>query len=516
LTAPLTWGVFHTVVLLPATAALWSNQDKKNALMHEFAHIERNDWLMQMLARLITALYWFNPLVWIAQRQLVLEAELAADDRVLQSGAVPDDYAEQLVTLTRCARRTSLPLAATTMAERSMLSRRVHSILNSGEKKVTLNQLSKYALICTVSAMAMLVGSVELVAAPQENSARVRTTLDIPDDISTPLIRAAAEGKNDEVLRLLQSGADVNETSENRGSKPQLPRSALTAAAEQGHLQVVQTLVDAGAPVDRVVRGDGTALIAATRRNHFEVTKYLLDRGADANLAVRGDGSPLIAATAANNTDAVRLLLERGADPDLSVRGDENPLYHAAANGNDEIMQMLIDAGVDLNQEWEGDGTALIVATRQGNASAAETLMLAGARADQGVRGDGNAMIVASQRGDTALLQKMVASGADVNAAVKGDGSPLIQAARNGHMESVVLLLQAGADIDMVVAGDENALIGAAWRGDVEMVDYLLRSGANPNIKAESYGETRTALRQAMLEEHEEVIRLLRAAGAKE
>lgn len=514
LSAPLTWGVIRPVVLLPDAAEKWSEQDKKNALLHELAHIERGDWLMQMIARMISAIYWFNPLVWITQRQLVLEAELAADDRVLRSGAAPDEYAEQLIALTKRSRVTRMPLAATTMAEKSMLSRRVHSIMNSGARKMTLNKISRSVLVSAVSMTALLIGSVQLVAAPQEDNAD--TLSGYSQDISTPLIRAAAGGNNAEVTRLLQAGANVNETPDNRGAHRNLPRSALTAAAKGGHLDVVKTLLEAGAPVNRIVRGDATALIAATRQDHFEVMAYLIEQGADANLAVQGDGSPLIAATAVNNPDAVRLLLQRGADADLSVRGDENPLYHAAANGNDEIMQMLIDAGVDINQEWRGDGTALIVATRQGNTSAAEALMLAGARSDQGVKGDGNAMIVAAQRGDTDLLQKMIATGADVNASVKGDGSPLIQAARNGHMQSVVLLLQAGADIDMVVSGDENALIGAAWNGDVEMVEHLLRSGANPSIKAQSYGQTRTALSQANLEGHDDIVRMLKAAGATE
>jgi len=510
--APLTWGVFRPVVLLPATAELWGETDQSNALLHELAHIERKDWLMQMLARIVCAVYWFNPLVWITLRQLVLEAELAADDQVLESGARPDDYAQQLVALTQGSGRSTLPVAATTMAERSMLTRRVHSILNSGDKKMSLNQIGRYAVLSIVSVTAMIVGSATLVAAPQDESTYSSTTIVEAD--APALIQAAVLGDNAEVIQLLRSGVDVNEVWRDRPDRNNFARTALTNAAGAGHVDVVTTLLDAGAPVDRVVRGDATALIAATLRNHTTVTTLLLDRGADANLAVRGDGSPLIAATRANNPEVVRMLLERGADPDLSVRGDENPLYHAARNGNDEIMDMLINAGVDINQEWPGDGTALMVATESGNDSTAEALIQAGARPDQGMKRDGNAMIIAARRGDTALLQKMIATGADVNASVEGDGSPLIQAARNGHMEAVVLLLQAGADIDKVVAGDENALIGAAWEGDAEMVDYLLRSGADPTIEARSYGQARTALSQAKKGGHDDVVRMLQDAGA--
>jgi ankyrin repeat protein/beta-lactamase regulating signal transducer with metallopeptidase domain len=515
--APLTWGVRRPVVLLPAAARSWHAQDVENALLHECAHIERADWPMQIAGRLICTVYWFNPLAWLALRYLTLEAELAADDRVLDSGAQPCRYAEQLLSLSRKSQSRYLPFAATTMAEPSFLGHRVRLILQHGESHMPKNQFSKSALLAIVAVLAILISCTQLVAAPQTPTDTSGTAGATRDTVSTPLILAAAAGDNDEVLRLLRAGADVNETSHDRGQRREISRTALTTAASFGHLEVVRTLVSAGAPVDRVVSGDGTALIEALRSNHLDVARELVRLGADVNKTVRGDGSPLISATRSDNAQAVRFLLEQGADPDMSVRGDENPLYHAAKNGNDEIIDLLINAGVDIDEEWPGDGTALIVASRSGNDAAADSLMLAGARPDQGVAGDGNAMIVAAQRGDTELLRKMIATGADVNASVVGDGSPLIQAARNGHMDATVLLLEAGADINQVVYGDENALIGAAWTGDAAMVDYLLRNGADPNIKARTYlGKTRTALSQATLAGHEQVVSMLRAAGATE
>ena len=512
ISAPLTWGIFRPVILLPAESVTWSKEEQRHALLHEQAHIRRRDWFVQILSRTIAAIYWFNPLTWIALRNLELEAELAADDQVLAAGSIPDRYARQLVNLTQRVAQGQLPLAATTMAEPRLLTRRVHSILSRGDKTMPLSKKRAYILVSVMATLAYFAGSATLVSAQQHNRLALHEAA--RGEASTPLIRAATVGDIDAVRELLQAGADVHESS---SSKYGYARSPLVAAAQFGNADLVNLLLDAGAEVDRVVRGDATPLIEAARHDHLHIVKLLVARGADVNKTVRGDGSPLIAATRANNADAVNFLLERGADPHVSVPGDENPLFHAAAGGNEQILEALIDAGVDINQSWRGDGTPLIVATRQGNNAAAERLLLAGARADQGVRGDGNAMIVAAQRGETELLREMIASGADVNAAVKGDGSPLIQAARNGHLDAVELLVQAGADLDMVVYGDENALIGAAWQGDIQVVDYLLRAGADPTITAKTYlGKTRSALSQATLGGHEEVIRMLRAAGATE
>jgi beta-lactamase regulating signal transducer with metallopeptidase domain len=52
---------------------------------------------MQRLAQLARAVYWFNPLAWVAERQLHLEQEQACDDLVLGHGFDGPGYAQHLL-----------------------------------------------------------------------------------------------------------------------------------------------------------------------------------------------------------------------------------------------------------------------------------------------------------------------------------------------------------------------------------------------------------------------------------
>ena len=67
-TVPMVWGLFRPVILLPADADEWEPERQRAVLLHELAHIQRQDWLMQTMAQITCAVYWFNPLVWFAMR----------------------------------------------------------------------------------------------------------------------------------------------------------------------------------------------------------------------------------------------------------------------------------------------------------------------------------------------------------------------------------------------------------------------------------------------------------------
>ncbi|HUF63773.1 MAG TPA: M56 family metallopeptidase, partial [Verrucomicrobiales bacterium] len=94
---PMTWGVLRPRLLLPEESREWTEDRRRVVMLHELAHARRWDYLTNLTTQFACALYWFNPLVWIAARQMIAERERACDDIVLHHGAKPAHYAEQVL-----------------------------------------------------------------------------------------------------------------------------------------------------------------------------------------------------------------------------------------------------------------------------------------------------------------------------------------------------------------------------------------------------------------------------------
>ncbi|MDR1303782.1 MAG: hypothetical protein LBK76_01030 [Verrucomicrobiales bacterium] len=127
---PLTVGVCSPRIVLPAAASAWPAERVRRVLAHESAHGQRRDVAWALLARMVCALCWFNPLAWFAAHRQRVEAELACDDAVLAGGAAADDYATDLLQILRaCPRGLPSPLMAGMAARPSQIRARLRALL---------------------------------------------------------------------------------------------------------------------------------------------------------------------------------------------------------------------------------------------------------------------------------------------------------------------------------------------------------------------------------------------------
>ncbi|MBC7791272.1 MAG: hypothetical protein H7Z74_15100 [Anaerolineae bacterium] len=156
---PVTWGVVYPVVLLPDDAADWPEERRRYVLVHELAHVKRLDAFTQLVAQIVVALFWFNPLVWLAAHRMRVEREHACDDYVLREGTTPSRYAHDLLELVRqlgTPTHASIPsaFAALAMARRSEFEGRMLSILDPVQDRHTL---SRKTLAMSLALAALLV-----------------------------------------------------------------------------------------------------------------------------------------------------------------------------------------------------------------------------------------------------------------------------------------------------------------------------------------------------------------------
>ncbi|NIM50511.1 MAG: hypothetical protein GTO22_14885 [Gemmatimonadales bacterium] len=137
---PLSWGALMPVIIVPCDAGEWSTERMRVVLTHELAHIRRWDYPVLLVVEVACAVYWLNPLVWLAARLGAVERERACDDQALHGGIRSDVYATHLYEIARAQVVGTAPRGAFAMAQPSSLGRRIRSILAKGMDRAPLTQ----------------------------------------------------------------------------------------------------------------------------------------------------------------------------------------------------------------------------------------------------------------------------------------------------------------------------------------------------------------------------------------
>lgn len=132
--SPMLWGLGRRAKLLfPAKlAARMTEEARATLLMHELAHYSRGDHFVRMLELLVTGLFWWHPVLWIARRQIEHAEEECCDAWVVQQ--FPKSYrryAEALLDTIDflCESRRALPPLASGLGQAPFLRRRLTQIM---------------------------------------------------------------------------------------------------------------------------------------------------------------------------------------------------------------------------------------------------------------------------------------------------------------------------------------------------------------------------------------------------
>lgn len=102
ISTPLTYGIFHPVILLPARHIDWDDKTAlEYMLTHEYAHIYYYDAVFKLIVILALCAYWYNPMVWVLYIFANRDIELRCDETVIRSlgGNKKSDYAMMLILM---------------------------------------------------------------------------------------------------------------------------------------------------------------------------------------------------------------------------------------------------------------------------------------------------------------------------------------------------------------------------------------------------------------------------------
>lgn len=405
-------------------------------------------------------LLWKNTPLFLDIPPLLTLVAYAGDEKaveyLIKSGVEPD--------ISNSGKNTALIVAS----EQGYLNI-VKQLINAG---ANVNAQSKYGLTALIVAAAE--GHAHIVRELIKAKANVNLTRESGD---TALLLASGKGYTEIVEILLASGAKVDAQYQN-GFTP------LMRASYNGHTNTVVILLKSH-PNTEIIGNGNTALIWAALQGHAEIVNKLLAAGAKVEAKDQYGSTALTWASEKGYTEIVEKLLAVGADVNAiytaqnKIKGFTS-LMIACINNHVDVVDRLIKAKADVDLQNEYGSTALVFASEEGHVE---------------------------------IVKMLIEAGANVNAQNKYGTTALIWASEKGYSEIVSSLIRAKAEINLEEDDKDTALIRAVIQGHTKVVKLLIQAGANVNVKNK---DNKTALFYAKEKDYSEIINLLRNAGATE
>ncbi|XP_059219235.1 protein phosphatase 1 regulatory subunit 12B isoform X16 [Stomoxys calcitrans] len=246
-------------------------------------------------------------------------------------------------------------------------------------------------------------------------------------------LAACLAGDKDEVLKLLEQGADIN-TANVDGL------TALHQACIDDNLEMVEFLVEQGADINRQDNEGWTPLHATASCGFVSIARYLVEHGADV-AAVNSDGDLAV---------------------DLAVDIQHLPMI-------DFMQKMVAEQQIDCAKARQAEQQQMLTDAKKWLRSDASEVDRPHPKTGA------TALHVAAAKGYTKVLSLLLAGRANVDAQDNDGWTPLHAAAHWGQKEAAEMLLDAMADMDVRNYAGQTC-IDVAER---KMVKYLEEYRAN-------------------------------------
>ena len=211
ISSPMALGILRPIIVFPADLVEKLSADKLAlVLMHELAHVRRWDNLTLLLQRLVSAVFFFHPAVWLCGRMLRREAEQACDDLVVCATGRSEAYARSLAHVAeRVVHSNPLMRRIPTMnafaATESDLALRIRRTLGGNARRMGMRtRVLAAVLLCPLAAVTL--PSVSKISA--ESSQDERPFILVKQELNDKTVTFATLKEELQAKRRLLSGQD--------------------------------------------------------------------------------------------------------------------------------------------------------------------------------------------------------------------------------------------------------------------------------------------------------------------
>jgi hypothetical protein len=248
---------------------------------------------------------------------------------------------------------------------------------------------------------------------------------------------------------------------------------------------IVNFLLDNGANMNLVDKGESTPLIVAILQNNNDSANILIERGANLNMKDIFGRTALHLTAQKKNRDILQKLLEKKTEIDIEPKDSVNvtPLSYAATFGDVECVRLLLDSGANINSKDINSWTPLFYAVEYGKMDAAKFLIDRGANILEKNKFGNTPLHVACKRGNLDMVKLLLENGAGQGINDKDNiGFTALMFAvtsPNQNLDIVKLLLENGADITLK---DSNGMSALKLSKDPSEINTLLKTKAREII----------------------------------
>ena len=189
ISAPLTYGIFRPVILMPKKTD-WKNEKQlQYVLSHEYVHIYRYDTVTKLIATLALCIHWFNPFVWVMYILFNRDIELACDESVIRQFGEKSKSAYSLMLINMEATKSGLLPFCNNFSK------------NAIEERITaVMKIKKTSLLAICIAAILIVGVTTTFATSAAGSSREKNA----DTLTVGEYNAARLGVVDGLQNILQ------------------------------------------------------------------------------------------------------------------------------------------------------------------------------------------------------------------------------------------------------------------------------------------------------------------------